>query len=74
MSKNKIHTFYITESQRNNTAYLLGVAISKLREERHDNSVPLKYREASEWMIADAENLQAFFELQHPGKIIEAED
>ena len=69
MRKNKIHMFYLTESQRNNTAYLLGVAISKLREERHDNSVPLKYREASEWMITDAEMLEAIFEFQHPGGI-----
>ena len=56
----KIHTFYLTEAQRNNAAYLLGVAASKLREEKHGSG-----NGELDWMITDAENLQSFFELRY---------
>ena len=57
----KIHTFYLTEAQRNNTGNFLGLVASKLREEKHSESPLQSDGEYDRW-IEDAEKLQAIFE------------
>lgn len=63
----KIHTFYLTDAQRNNTAYLLGVASSKLREERNTPSLSKTSPASYDRMLKDCEILEAVFDLRHPG-------
>ena len=58
----KTHTFYVNEAQRNNLVNYLGLAICKLREEMNSDTPLQSEREYEHW-IADAESIQAFFEL-----------
>lgn len=59
----KTHTFYLTEAQRNNTAYYLGLVSTKLREEKHSDT-PLTSDREYDRMIEGADGLQALFELK----------
>jgi len=67
----KTHTFYLDEAQRNNTAYYLGVASMKLREEKHSDN-PLTSERDYDRMIADADALQNLFELRGSASTIQS--
>ena len=58
----RTHTFYLTEAQRSNVAWYLGLSASKLREEMHRINLQ-ETHEDYQRMINDAEKLQRFFEI-----------
>ena len=59
----KTHTFHLSEAEANNTAYLLGIAITELYRENNQPETKGAYTAT----IKDAERIQIIFESRGSG-------